>query len=346
MDRLIELTKYISKEDKGIEIGPWFNPVVPKYSGYNSCTMDVFSTEELIERTADPIFLVPQDKIKNIEKVDFISTSTKIESVLEKEGLLGSFDYIVSSHNFEHLPNPILFLQGCGKALKKGGILSMAIPDKRACYDHYRPYSTLSNFIEAYKENRERPTYTQVFDAETEYAWYMQNGIKQQGCGLDEDPANFSLHCDLSDCYEEMNRKYLSQDNSYYDVHCWTLTPSVFELIVGDLNFLDLSPFEIIEIGEPHGHEFFVHLRNTGKCQENRIDNFKRRSILKDKIINEMAYNSSYAFNLRKENLRLNLQEKEKEKEIKNHIDAIKMMHASSSWKVTSPLRWLKKHIS
>ena len=74
---------------------------------------------------------------------------------------------MISSHNFEHSPNPIRFLQGCGKVLKPGGVLSMALPDKRACFDYFRPHTTLGQWLEAFFAERERPTPAQVFDQDS-----------------------------------------------------------------------------------------------------------------------------------------------------------------------------------
>ena len=89
-----------------------------------------------------------------IEDVDLVGSSTHIGELVRARGEAGTFDYVVSSHNFEHLPNPIRFLQGCAEALRPGGILSMAIPDRRACFDYFRPVTRLSDWIQAFVEDR------------------------------------------------------------------------------------------------------------------------------------------------------------------------------------------------
>lgn len=38
----------------------------------------------------------------------------------------------------------------------------MAIPDRRACFDFFRPFSSLAAWLEAYFENRTRPTNAQI----------------------------------------------------------------------------------------------------------------------------------------------------------------------------------------
>jgi 3-dehydroquinate dehydratase len=42
----------------------------------------------------------------SIEDVDIVGSSIAIGDLVEARGETGTFDYIVSSHNFEHLPEP------------------------------------------------------------------------------------------------------------------------------------------------------------------------------------------------------------------------------------------------
>jgi len=163
MGRTEELARFVSRRGRGIEIGPWCNPVAPKSAGYNCRILDVFDTATLRQRAeGDPG--IGESAVTRIEEVDFVGSSTNIAELVGADDLLGTFDYIVSSHNFEHLPDPIKFLQGCEKVLRPGGVLSMAIPDRRCCFDYFRPYSSLAEMLAAYFERRERPTQAQIFE--------------------------------------------------------------------------------------------------------------------------------------------------------------------------------------
>src|SRR3954469_3901878 len=127
MDRRDAILKYATKQQRGIEIGPWFNPIAPKREGYQCLALDVFDSQTLRQRAAvDPN--ISHEAAEMIEEVDLVGSSTHVGELVRARGEAGSFDYIVSSHNFEHLPNPIRFLQGCADAVKPGGVLSMAIP--------------------------------------------------------------------------------------------------------------------------------------------------------------------------------------------------------------------------
>src|ERR1700730_11534889 len=135
MDRRERITRFITPQQKGIEIGPYFAPLAPKRLGYNCLAIDVFDGATLRRHAADDQ-QIPDELIANIEEVDLLGSSSAVAELVAAQHQLGTFDYIISSHNFEHLPDPVRFLQGCGKVLRPGGILSMAIPDRRTCFDY------------------------------------------------------------------------------------------------------------------------------------------------------------------------------------------------------------------
>lgn len=243
--------EHVTKNQKGIEVGPWFSPLAPKQAGYNCLTLDVFDGPTLRQRAAvDPN--VPKEKISAIEDVDLLGSSTEIAQLVSGKHELGTFDYIVSSHNFEHLPNPIKFLQGCAQVLKPGGLLSMAIPDRRACFDHYRPNSRLSEWIQAYFEDRRQPTLAQEFDQHVFFCPDWQGKSRPE------------LSTNLKEAYESWRSRRDSRDVPYQDAHCWTFTPNSFEILIIEAGFLGLSPFVPLHISPTKGVEFFVHLRNSG----------------------------------------------------------------------------------
>jgi SAM-dependent methyltransferase len=156
------LLKYLNREQLGIEIAPWHSPLVPKKEGYQVQVLDILSTSALIERCRkDPACA---EKIGNIEDVDIIASAIEIGDVIKARGQENTYDYIVSSHNFEHLSDPIYFLKGCGNVLRAGGLLSMAIPDKKYTFDYFRTLSSTADFLRAYYLKQNAPTPFQIFD--------------------------------------------------------------------------------------------------------------------------------------------------------------------------------------
>jgi SAM-dependent methyltransferase len=64
-----------------------------------------------------------------------------------------SQDFILSSHVFEHIPNPILALLEWQRVIKPGGYVVMIVPQPDALLGDNRPLSSYEKIIQAYLEN-------------------------------------------------------------------------------------------------------------------------------------------------------------------------------------------------
>jgi hypothetical protein len=258
MGRRDKICQGISKNHRGIEVAPYFAPLTAKRDGYNCLVLDVFDRPSLLVRaTVDPN--IPKDSLKLLEDVDFVGSATEIADLVPIADH-GTFDYIVSSHNFEHLPNPIRFLQGCEKVLKPGGVLSMAVPDGRVCFDFFRPHTTLIDWLEALKEMRQRPTARQVFALSANSGGLVRGGKSVGAFCLDDSVPAVAVTADLAGAYQ----RWVNPDaaESYPDVHCSVMTPASLELMITECRYLGLIGLEIEEISATKGCEFFVRLVN------------------------------------------------------------------------------------
>jgi hypothetical protein len=157
MGRLAKIRKNIDKSKKGIEIGPFHSPIAPKSEGFQTTILDFQSKDELIKKVKE-INTIDPSALNLIEDVDVVGSASEIYELIQKLKIGGDFNFIISPHNFEHIPNPVKFLQGCSKLLESKGHLSMIIPDKRVTFDYFRPLSHTGSFIEAFLEGRDRPT--------------------------------------------------------------------------------------------------------------------------------------------------------------------------------------------
>ncbi len=298
MGRHQRILKHIRKEQRGIEIGPWFNPLASKRDGYNSLNMDVFATDEL-RRRAGADSKIPAEKIAQIEPVDLVGSANEIAEVVAAQAPpLGSFDYIVSSHNFEHIPNPIHFLQGCQKVLRPGGVLTMAVPDRRTCFDYFNPHSVTADFLEAYFAKRIRPTAKQVFRMQSLQCQFVRtDGEIRGGFGLKDDPQGVQALETLEEAYQTWQALESCPDDEYRDAHCWVFMPAALELILRDLRHLGLIGFDVMETSETFGHEFCVHLRNSAEASiVSRSDFYETRQRLLHEINDQSAVNARSAF--------------------------------------------------
>ncbi|HET7065929.1 MAG TPA: methyltransferase domain-containing protein, partial [Rudaea sp.] len=298
MTRQQQITKYVTKAMRGIEVAPWHSPIVPRREGFNCVTLDVFDTATLRRRAKDDP-QVDDALIERIEDVEIVGSAVDIELLVEARGELGTFDYIISSHNFEHLPNPVKFLQGCSRVLKPEGILSMALPDKRGCFDYFKPHSTTADFIEAFFENRTKPRAAQVFLSKSLHATYGGDAAKivfEQSA----DPSHVSANQELEKSFAAWRARRESGDDDYVDTHCWAFTPCSFCLLALELRRLELSRFDLLEATGTGGAEFFVHLRNSSRTPE--AENFyELRHKLLHGIQNETAENTMRMFSLKRQ---------------------------------------------
>lgn len=300
MSRLDFLLKGITQQQLGIEVAPWCNPLVPKRDGFRSLSLDVFGTEELKKvATADP--LLSDDAISRIETVDLVGSADRLEELVRSAGLASEIDYIISSHNFEHLPNPVQFLKSCEAVLKPGGTVVMAIPDRRTCFDYFRPYSTTTDFLSAFYEERRKPTPAQWFMQLSLHSRLFDNGQVFGSFSLDSNPRAIqplqSLEAAQHDWAVARNE---TSSSDYRDTHCWAFTPSSLELILRDIRFLNVLTLEIDEIGQTLGNEFFVRLRkNANPVPDSAFEFYTYRAELVHRIHDEAAYNTRAVFDLR-----------------------------------------------
>jgi SAM-dependent methyltransferase len=365
MDRRQKITQYISSGTKGIEIGPWCNPLTPKRAGYDCTILDVFDTSTLKGRaSSDPSITKEQED--NIENVDLVGSSSQIEELVASINALGEFDYIISSHNLEHVPDLIRFFQGCEKVLKPGGVLSMAIPDRRGCFDYFRPNSSLADVLDSHFTNRKEPSTAQIFEHCSLYARQVLDGVSVSGFHTGVKATNIEPFETLTETFEIWKARLLSGDDAYVDVHCWTFTPSSFEAIFMELSFLGLTKLEIMSV-EAVGGEFHVHFRNRAEhIQWDKKDFYSRRLALLQKINDEACVTSPLfqrqaveieKFEQYRREVETQLSKSFEEKELlmlqlqkmKHDLSSthsvVVALRNSSSWKYTAPLRCVIKKL-
>lgn len=285
------LVKHAVLSGKGLEIAPYFKPALAKSDGYDVMSLDVFDTETLIAKAeADPT-ITPQ-QAKNIEPVDFVADACELGSVVDRAGLAGQFDYIISSHNFEHLANPVKFLQGAAHALREGGTLSMAIPDYRCCFDQFRIPTRLVDWLDAFHIGVRQPTPATIFDYNVHALGTGSSDHLAYKARLDDlAPPKGFMGTRLREKYGQYLEQ-LSDPGDYVDAHCNVLFPELFELHLRDLRHLGILPFDIIEVTPTRNIEFIAHLRRGTEEQQQVEDAVyaRQRQALLEKIASEIGY--------------------------------------------------------
>ncbi|MBE9041711.1 glycosyltransferase [Oscillatoriales cyanobacterium LEGE 11467] len=133
--------KYIKGD--GIEIGALHSPL-PVPEAANVRYVDRMSVFDLRLQYPEMNELLLVD-------VDIIDDGEVLSTVDDN-----SLDFAIANHLIEHCQNPIQTLQNYFRVLKPGGILYLAVPDKRYTFDVDRPVTSLEHLIEDYTEGPER----------------------------------------------------------------------------------------------------------------------------------------------------------------------------------------------
>lgn len=250
MNREEKILRHINKNGLGIEIGPSHSPIAPKNKEYKVHIIDHMSREQLIAKYKNHGI-----NLNKIEEVDFIWQG---ESYSELTGKTKYYDWIIASHVIEHTPDLIDFLKNCETILKDDGVISLVIPDKRYCFDHFRPITGISNIIDSYYQKNKINTPGKV-------AEYYLNVVSKGGSIAWDSNTNgdYKFIHSLENALQGMN--FVLNQKEYLDVHAWCFVPSSFRLIIHDLYNLGLIPFQEVEFFPTVGCEFYITLSQMGR---------------------------------------------------------------------------------
>lgn len=216
-------TDYIATFGKVLEIGPFCNPVV---SGENVRYLDVFDEVTLRQRASE----IGMDTSRCPERIHYLGDIFDIND---------KFDAVVSSHSIEHQPDLIHHLNGVSNVLSKGGVYLLYVPDKRYCFDHYIPESTVAEVIQAHHERRKSHTLRSVIE---HHALNTHNDPNRHWMGHHDVDHGKILGDRIKDAIFLYERS-----KEYLDVHAWYFTPYNFLDIMNILEecgIIDLRPIE------------------------------------------------------------------------------------------------------
>lgn len=208
----------VSGADSILEIGPFFAPVA---TGQNVKYFDVLNQQDLINRGNE----LGHD-VSNVPEIDFVSPNGDLSIVDE------TFDAVLSSHCIEHQPSLIRHLREVHRLLKPGGSFFVIVPDKRYCFDHFLPLSTIADVLDA---NDDRPVHS-IRNVVEHRALMTHNDPVRHWGGDHGEPGPPMQRVDLI-------KAALAEHSptDYVDVHAWKFVPESFRQIMEDLVSLGLS---------------------------------------------------------------------------------------------------------
>lgn len=250
MDRKNKILRHIRRDGRGVEIGPSHNPVAPKREGFDVHIIDHLSRGELVQKYQEHGV-----NLDAIEEVDFVWQG---ESYADLTGHVKYYDWILASHLIEHTPDLIGFLKNCDAILREDGVISLVVPDKRFCFDRFRPISGLQNVVDSHLNRNTKSSPGAV-------AEYFLNVVNKSGSiawnHLSAGEYNF-IH-GLEEAKHGVEQ--VLKNDAYLDVHSWCFVPHSFRLLINDLYSMGFIPFQEVGFSSGNGCEFFVTLGRSGK---------------------------------------------------------------------------------
>jgi len=148
-------------------------------------------------------------------------------------------------------------------------VISLIIPDKRYCFDHFQPISSISKAIDAYYQNY-------LIHTPGAVAEHFLNIVSKGGItSWDASTRGEYLFVHPQDLSQKL-MDHVVRTLEYLDVHAWYFTPSSFRLMMADLYYFGLIPLKEVGFFPTEGHEFWVTLGRQGQgCGLSRLELMK-----------------------------------------------------------------------
>jgi hypothetical protein len=268
MNRNDKILCAIERSTRILELGPLTTPIAPRADGWRTTVVDHASREQLVEKyRADPTI-----DTANILDVDIVWSQGPLDAAVPPE-LHGAFGAFIASHVLEHIPDPIGLLCSLERVLSPTGVVSLVIPDKRFCFDFFRPLSTTGGLLDAHARKTGRHSRKEFFDQ-------VAYSIRADGeTAFSRRPVrDVDFVHSLEQAKALFDAQSVERDAPYIDMHGWVFTPSSFALAVLELSALNEIDFTVIRSFPTDGCEFYVTL-GRGRVHHDDLDALEARRL-------------------------------------------------------------------
>lgn len=245
MDRTVWLRQGIAEDYLGLEIGPLHRPIVRR-PGAQIRYADHLGREALIQKYAAHTGV----DAASIPEIDYIIGADGLLAAVGKD----RFRYLIASHVIEHVPNPIKWMTDIQTLLEDGGWLTLAIPDRRRCFDALRRETTAGEWVEAAMLAHTRPSPGRIFDA-------LANEVKLGDLiSWNHQPALEELKLSRKPDHALSIATNVLASGEYFDVHCWVFTPESFCNLMRTVVAAGMLKLHLLDLRGTAENEFLVRL--------------------------------------------------------------------------------------
>ncbi len=308
----------------GIEIGALASPIVSRAEG-KIIYIDHADTGSLREKYATHAGV----DIEQIVEVDAVWGSNTLQEAIGEDVKV---DYVVASHVVEHVPDLLGWLAEIESVLRPAGTLRLAVPDRRFTFDYLRQETRLSDILNARLLEARQPLPAQILDHVMEVVALDANAAWRGE--IDPNGGLRRLHS-IHDAVS-MARDTL-RNGTYLDVHCWVFTPYSFARLFRRGVELELHRFACIDFydTEPGDLEFQVILQPCGD-KDAAVASWDRmaRSVNVDIPLSAGSGARTHSADALNDLAALRAKVAIAERRVAD-------MEASSSWRITGPVRAL-----
>ena len=229
-DKLLGMLE--TEHGKGAEIGPLNAPVTSK----RKCRVlyvDHLDTNGLRKK---------YETVQGIVEVDRPIVNNSLKDTLLADAPL---DYVVGSQVFEHVANPIRWLQEVATVLRTGGRLAISLPDRRKSFDFFREETQAADIVAAYLEDATVPNVRSVYDHHSlasliNMQWATLDSVYPEDILSGRGATKPRLATD-----QHLSLVHRAREGEYLDVHAWVFTPPSFLLVMAQLGGDGFLPFRL-----------------------------------------------------------------------------------------------------
>ncbi|MFI5282785.1 MAG: methyltransferase domain-containing protein [Candidatus Dormibacterales bacterium] len=228
----------------GIEIGGLHRPLHVPHAD-RVIYVDHLTRDELRK-------VYPELADLELVQVDFIGTAENLSAFQDS-----SLDFVIANHLLEHLEYPVRALREFTRVLRPGGLIFMALPDKRVTFDKKRPLTPPGHIVE---EERLQSA------EQNRRAHFMEWATDVDGAvpGADADA----------------RVQHLLDINYSIHIHVWTPDSFLDFLTEARADFgLDLQLLAFFTPQQP-GDDEFILLLGTGSSAEPRLAQIEPAALL------------------------------------------------------------------
>ncbi|HNY31717.1 MAG TPA: methyltransferase domain-containing protein [Fibrobacteria bacterium] len=242
--------RFLSKIDSsqpGLEIGPCHNGIARKEAFPSVKILDHLDQAGLVAKYSSHAHV----DVSKIEPVDFVWSGEPLPDLVGSD----RFHWIIASHVIEHVPDPIRFIQQCLDLLVPGGVLLLAVPDRRRTFDFLRPSTGTGEIVDAFVQKSTRPTPGQVAE---HFLSVARKGSKTSWPSMRPGPT-VRIHS-----VEEARQAFQQASECHYvDVHIWKFSPESFREVFADVHRLGLLPCVPSVFASALSMEFFAVIQRN-----------------------------------------------------------------------------------